>query len=326
MRTTGSLISISLEGTVDFKKARIEAHNNWPQIGDFKAEKAFRDLLSAKGDIPPFKTITLGHGSGKDYQIYVGHYVDGLEALPYRPDFLFDQSFKVVDNGAKILFPNLGIKGIAQGLAAKLLVLAPVEWQNITDELGRNMPLATFRYIVKRICSAHGGTDRLSKQFQERATNCFKSKFYNDFVDKFSRDDSGALSNFPSSKNIEKGASFLKLYMSGKVGTRTKAATHINLDLTQPNNLPSLPQRIEFIMSLLLFNMRNEHAHGAVASPFRSSKASLDRYESYYFSMLAAYIFSLGVLCLRNLGNINGTQIENCCSENVALLNSFFRT
>ena len=310
---------------MDFKEARIATHNNWPNRVYFKAEEIFRDRLAKNNGKVPFKTIVLGSDSDHEYQKFIGHLIDGLEALPYRPDYLFDHCFRIIDCGADQLFPpKKGIQGIVQGLDSLLLKIARHDWEMITDALCNQMPLHTRQFIVKRMCSAYFGTDDNSVLLKARIIDCVGKTFYEEFIDKFSRDGKGGPAPIPSEVNFTKATSLLKLYLSGKAGTRNKKATHPSLDLTKAGNLPSVNKRIEFILSILLFTMRNERAHGEVLSPFRTSKASINRYESYYFSMLAAYIFALGVLQLRNMGGVNGASILQCCQDNLNLQKTFF--
>ena len=303
---------------------RIAAHNNWPSKEEFKAERAFREQMKAKNDLTPFKTIVLSQNSDPTYQICVGHFVDALEALPLRPDYFFDHCFKVIDESARPLFNKQGIKGIVQGLAGKLLASSSQEWKSIIDALGENIPLMTCRYLAKRMLLAHGSNDDLDKQLTARIEKCMRKAVYDEFVGKFGTDVFGARVNPPSNDAIEKAASFLKIYISGKPASKSRGSGFALLNLKNPNNNPTHHQRIEFLLSILLFTMRNERAHGAVLSAFRTSKGTLERYESYYFSMLCAYIFALSVLSLRGFGSVSAQAISCCVGDNLALQKKFF--
>jgi len=309
---------------VNTQDQRIAAHNNWPTKEEFKAERAFREHLKAKGDNPPFKTTALSQGNDRTYQMCVGHFVDGLEALPYRPDYFFDHCFKVIDASAKPLFNKQGIKGIVQGLGGKLLSASLQDWQATVDALGSHIPLMTCRYVAKRMLLVHGSADDLDKQLEARVEKCMHKAVYDEFVKKFGTDASGAKLNPPTDSAIEKAASFLKLYLSGTPASMSRGSGFARLNLKDPKNVPTHHQRIEFFLSILLFTMRNERSHGGVLSPFRTSKGTLERYESYYFAMLCAYVFSLGALSLRGFGSVSGRSIANCTTANVALQKAFF--
>ncbi len=185
----------------------------------------------------------------------------------------------------------------------------------------------TCRFLVKRISEAHFLNDGNSAQLQDRAKNCFGDEFYKEFILRFAAIEDKENNVFPdiTPEKIGKGANFLKLYLSGKKGTRKLDKSKYKcLDLTKEQNLPSHKKRMELILSLLLFNMRNERSHGAVLSPFRTSKSSFERYQSYYFAMLCSYIFCLGALDLRGFGSISAGNIFLCAERNMQLQADFF--
>ncbi|WP_157140481.1 hypothetical protein [Achromobacter xylosoxidans] len=303
---------------------RIAAHNNWPIKEEFKAERAFREQMNLKSGLVPFKTFTLPQDRDPTYQKCVGHFVDALEALPYRPDYFFDHCFKVIDESARPLFSKQGIKGIVQGLAGKLLASSNQDWSTIIDALGDRIPLMTCRYLAKRMLLVHGSNDDLDKQLSARIEKCMRKAVYDEFIGKFGTDAQGVRLTPASDAAINKAASYLKIYLSGKQASKTRGSGYKLLDLKDQKNIPTHHQRIEFLLSVLLFTMRNERAHGGVLSPFRTSKATLDRYESYYFAMLCAYIFALGVLSLRGYGAISAQAISSCTANNLNLQKTFF--
>lgn len=303
---------------------RIQAHNNWPKREEFKAERAFRERLATKGGNGPYKPLGLGKDSDVTYQICVGHFLDAQEALPNRPDQFFDHCFKVIDESARPLFNKQGIKGIVQGLAGKLITASNTDWQAIVDALTAKVPLMTCRYVAKRMLLVHGSTDELEKQLAARVEKCLRKQTYDEFIAKFGMDSAGARILPPTDSSVEKAASFLKLYLSGKPASRSRGSGYKLLDLHNPKNVPSYQQRIEFLLSVLLFTMRNERAHGGVLSAFRTSKGTLERYESYYFTMLCAYVFAAGILSLRGFGAISPALIRTCVTDNLSLQTTFF--
>lgn len=303
---------------------RIAAHNNWPIKEEFKAERAFRERMDIKSGLVPFKTFALPQDSDPTYQKCVGHFLDALDALPYRPDYFFDHCFKVIDESARPLFSKQGIKGIVQGLAGKLLTSSSQDWSTIIDALGDRIPLMTCRYLAKRMLLVHGSNDDLDKQLSARIEKCMRKAVYDEFVGKFGTDTQGVRLTPTPDVAIEKAASFLKIYLSGKQASKSRGSGCSLLNLKDQKNIPTHHQRIEFLLSVLLFTMRNERAHGGILSPFRTSKATLGRYESYYFAMLCAYVFALGVLGLRGCGAISAQAISTCTTDNLALQQTFF--
>ncbi|WP_236186726.1 hypothetical protein [Pseudomonas protegens] len=309
---------------MDFKDARLNAYHQWPQSTKFKAEQKFDSCIERNHNKVPFEVAKLGKPLDNNQSIYIGHYLDGLEALPRRPDYMFDHCFRVIDSSSQIRYPKKGLKGVAQSLGKELVKLAPAHWKVITDSLCHNLPTPTLMYIVKRMCESYVPQNDASKQFYGRVVDCTGKQFYDEFIKKFSIDKSKNITPIPSGELLQSASSFMRLYLSGAVGTKKRRNIAPALDLTNPNNVPSDACRIEFLLSIWLFTMRNERAHGSALSPFKTSKSSLERYESYYFSMLACYIFSLGALSLSAPHMIKVSEIESCTLSNTALQNLFF--
>lgn len=314
---------------MDFKRERINIHNNYPEKIEFKAERQFRERLEKLNGAIPFKTIQLSTNDStyddSTYQIYVGHFIDGLDALPERPDYMFDHCFRVLDHAGSTYFKNKGNKGVVQGLGALLLKESTREWIEIINELGNSIPLMTCRYVSSILETSYYGDTDTSKQIRARVEECIGKSFYDEYIKHFeSNKEENLNKNF--SKNIDKSASFLKLYLSGKKGTKKHPNVHSKLDLTKEQNVPTPNTRIEFILSILLFTMRNERFHGTKLSQFRTSKATLEKYESFYYAMTASYIFALGSLQLHGYGNLNDNKILECCKENLKLQKQFFST
>lgn len=285
---------------MDFAKERVSAHNNWPLKNAFKAEAMFEKKLLTDGAQVPFQPIKIEAGKDPDYQRCVGHLLDALDELPHRPDYAFDHFFRTIDIAGSPLFLGKGLKGICQKLSDSLLAADRANWEEIIDKLCAAIPLRTYELLAKRLLAApptdsSGGNEALYK----RATAAFGSSFHTAFIQKFTRDSGGQLIVDPTNATRQNAAKLLKLYMSGKKGTRLKAASDPALDLTKQQNVPSHRRRSEVLLSLLLFTLRNERAHGNTISPFRTSKATLERYQSYYFIMLASYVYALGLLHIR---------------------------
>lgn len=310
---------------MDFKAARLDAYHQWPIKSKFKAEEKFDTCLERSDGRTPLQTAKLGLPKNNKQSIYVGHYLDGLDALPYRPDYMFDHCFKVIDSSSQSRYPRLGLKGVTQGLGSELVNSSPVHWQTIADYLCKHIPNPTLMFIVKRMCSSYGATKGVNKQFAGRIEDCIGQKRYAEFINKFSIDDNSNVVPLPDGKRLESACSFLRLYLSGIAGSKKRPGTPATLNMTDAKNIPTLAKRLEFILSIWLFTMRNERAHGAALSPFRTSKSSLERYESYYYSMLAAYILSLGALSVSDPHLITASEIEACCLSNTRLQSDFFK-
>jgi hypothetical protein len=307
---------------MDFKGRRVVAHNVWPEATEFRAEAEFKDKISSQDGLAPFKTIALDTNSNPAYQRCVGHFIDGLDAMPNRPDYLFDHCVKVLDLAQRHLAQGKGLRGVMESLPAALLAKDSNSWEEIANQLGQAIPRVTVDFLAKRLLQAYLGQGEKPQQLRDRAETAMGQALYNAFCKKYSTDSSGnTLQDF--GVNIPKAGSFLRLYLSGEPGTRKKKASASVLNLTK-NAIPA-QTRMQVILSLLLFTARNERAHGAVISPFRTSKANLERYESYYYLMLVAYIFALGTLALRfPEKSVDWSAILAGCQDNLILQKAFF--
>lgn len=309
---------------MDVKAQRINAHNNWPASIEFRAEAEFRDRLAARGESIPFRPIVIGPNKDAEYHRCVGHLIDGLDALPYRPDYFFDHCFKILDLAKTTVAPGAGNRGVMERLPAELLRLHTKSWEGIADELGRAIPRTTIDFLAKRLLEAYLGKGKYAKELKERAEGVMGQAFFSTFCKKFLTDENGQpMTDYEG--NLQNAGSLLRLYLSGKRATRKKKATHPDLDFR--NKTISAATRMQVLLSLLLFTVRNERAHGAVISPFRTSKATLMRYESYYYLMLVAYVFALGTLALRFQNNsVSSAAILSGCKANLTEQAGFFNS
>ncbi|KQW82041.1 hypothetical protein [Ensifer sp. Root127] len=305
---------------MNFSQERVRSHNGWPEIKTFKAEVAYKGLLAKSNYLAPFEPIMISENVDPHYQRCVGHLLDALDVMPNRPDVAFDNLFRIIDfGGQQIIGPKKGVTGAVQKLPAKLMQIGGPDWEDTIDALISAMPLRLLEYLAKRILEPTAASSGLPN----RARHSFGDTFYDAFMAKYAFDATGTRLSPVPTENVKNAAKLLKLYLSGKVGTRARSASNAGLDLTKPKNVPDLRRRTEVILSLLLYTVRNERAHGATISPFRTSKATVQRYESFYFIMLAGYIFALGILQTK-YGGCEFSKIFEGCKANIALQRSFF--
>lgn len=307
---------------MNFSNERVLAHNNWPTDIRFKAEEIFLGRLSGQNSKVPFEPMELTFSDDPDYQRCIGHLLDALDQMPSRPDYALDHFFRIIDIVGTSIPIGKGIRGVVQGVAQLLLVDDRASWERIIDALCTAMPLRTHEFLAKRLLSASiapSGKDGLHK----RALHTLGPNFHPAFVTKYTTDKSGALITDETKFDWASAGKLLKLYLSGRPSTRLKAASTQALDLTKPSNVPDYRRRSEVLTSLLLFQIRNERAHGAIISPFRTSKATITRYQSYYFSMLIAYIYALGIMNLK-FNCISPSKILTGCIKNIEAQSVFF--
>lgn len=315
----------------DYKKERVNCHNNFPNQFLFETERKFKELIDKNCGVTPFTPIKINYNDDFIFQTCIGHFIDGLELLPFRPDYMFDQCFKVIDLAGKSQFPSSkGIKGIVQGLGNKLLKLPNNKWVDIINLLSLNIPISTASYIVRRIFESESirlkNNDDHKSRLAKRAKDCFISGQYDEFIRKFTFDSNGMFSSKIALEptNLSNATKFLLMMLRCQKGHKPKDPTYPLLDLSNVNNhfLPN--KKCEFITSILLYNIRNDRAHGSTLSPFRSSRSNIDRYEGYYYIMLCAYIISLGIFELNKFGGFTSSEIYNCCHDNINKIKKLF--
>jgi hypothetical protein len=306
---------------MDFQSERIKSHNQWPNISAFKGEQAFNQLLvEVNNNDIPFTTIKVGQEKDPDFQRCVAHLLDGLDALPRRPDYLFDHAFRTIElaGGSK----STGTKGLMQSLGNKLIRSGGTEWTQIISLLSENIPIRICELIAKRILLSSPRQDKEARAISERAEECLGTDRYNEFIGKFKPATS---TKKDLDKQINKAGSFLKLYLCGNLATKAKKSPYLLLDLSKEKNLPDAKVKSELLLSLLLFVIRNERAHGSSISPFRTSKTSVERYEGYYYLALTTYIFALGAMQLHWKNTIDSNDILEGCQKNLDLQQKFFK-
>jgi hypothetical protein len=303
---------------------RIESHNDWPKKIEFSAELEFQKKIAAAGGLAPFKTAKLSDVSTEEFHRYLGTLIDGLDALPQRPDYLFDHCFRIIDAASKLLTNKSKTTYAISEVYLNIFSTDNAKWTNIVNLLCARMPKSSAEYISRRLLDASVNKGSDANAIATRARKCLGIHRFTEITQKYSYANVGAPGNA-----VNKCASFLLLLLNTdkplpaakKSGS---ASTYANLDLTVKSNLLTPQEKLRLIMSLFLFTMRNERQHGSAVSPFRTSKATLGRYASYYYAMVCAYTISLGVISARASGSISATTIEHNVRANLAEFEKFF--
>ena len=326
------MAQMEIQMNFDFKKARVDCHNNFPARVLFKTEEEFQKLVNKNNGKVPFIPISIDYNDDITFQTCIGHLGDGLEFLPFRPDYMFDHCFKVIDEAGKKPFPpHYKITTIVKEVGDKLLGLPNNNWGDIIELLLSNIPALTSYYIIKRIFESENlrliNPQDLKGSLAKRARNCFASDQYDELLKKFACDSNGvfSISIALDRKNLSRASGFLRMILKGHRGSKSKDPAFPLLDLSIDSNHLSPSKKCEFLTSVLLYNVRNERAHGSTLSPFRTSKSNISRYEGYYYSMLCAYIISLGIFELNGFGGFGSKEIYDCCKDNVTEMNYFFK-
>ena len=315
--------------SISTSSKRIEYQNDWPTKIDFSAELEFQKKIEAAGGLAPFKTGKLTNVNSKDFHIYVGNLIDGLDALPHRPDYLFDHCFRIIDASSKTLTKKKKTTFAISEVNLNIFSTGKADWDQIADLMCKHMPTSTASYIATRLLDASLGKGTDAGAIVARGEKCISSKRFTEATKKYT------YANYSGpGVAVNKFASFIRLLL--KTSTPLKKTTKNSsspsastsnfstLDLTKSANLLSKEDKIQFIITLLLFTMRNERQHGSSVSPFRTSKANLGRYASYYYAMICSYIIALGVVSTGFPKAISSSAILTNAQDNFAEFSKFF--
>lgn len=304
--------------------ARIASHNNWPVITRTKAEADFIKLLDQK---PKFQVLTPYQFSAvddKDFHRHIGMLIDGLEMLPMRPDHAFDFFFRAVDELSQQMTGKTKITDAVEALGPRVCgnLATKESWKSFINVFSKKLPLPTAKFMAQRVLSAY--EDR-TDPVRPRAERLLGKQRYGDFHQKFVGCHAGG-----GTKELAKGANnagrFLKHLVSQRsvMNVANVETAYPSLDLTDPRNIFDEPKALWAMMSLAAFTSRNERFHGSSLSPFRSSKASLSTYASYYFEMLFLYTLAVGLMIelFDDCGDINTWKVN--MHANIAKLDELF--
>lgn len=306
------------------RRARIASHNDWPSITATDAELKFKKLLDDNPEVRVLKPYGFKNIDDNDFHRHLGMLIDGLEMLPMRPDHAFDFFFRAADELSQLITKKTKITDAVEALGPHVCgSLASKEtWRYFTNLFSENLPITTAKFMAQRILSAYGAP---KDPVRPRAERLFSQNRYREIHQKFfgSRIEEGE-------EGLAKGANDAGIFLKHLVGKRTTIISARSddsfplLDLKNPKNIFDEPRALSTLMSLAAFTSRNERFHGSSLSPFRSSKASLKTYASYYFEMLFLYTLVVGLMIelFDDCGDVNSWKDD--MDENIQRLQVIF--
>lgn len=290
---------------------RIKSHNVWPVHTPSQAEREFTKLvdeLTPSLFLSPFQFSN--ENEDPDFHRHLGMLIDSMEMLPSRPDHAFDVCFRVVDELAQKLTARGTITDALSGLGTFVCnnLSSSAVWKSAIDEIAQHLPPVAGRYLAQRLLESFP----LPKDpLKSRAENILGKKRYEHFFQKYRTDQPTSTDSSEAERLIatanNKAGEFLKLLVSLRTPySKSAHTTYSELDLSKPVALLNASEALNCMLSLLAYTARNERVHGSSLSPFRSSKASLTTYASYYFQFHLLYAVSVGLIieCFPGCGAI----------------------
>lgn len=293
----------------DTKQLRIQYNNKWPSKFLFPAEQQLKKVLDENNVQQAFIPAKLAHSTDHEFHSLLGHFLEGLDQLPYRPDVAFDAIWKALD---------------AEFFRVKDEVSAPQHESRFesflnkvtTDQntckaflpLADVIPMQTCEFAAKRILKSKATPDQHSEAFLKRVKGCFGDALYTSFISKYEP----MWVTSPEEAQRKSGAFLRKLVLGNE------------MDINGGKYTLSKEKTASFLVSIVLPQFRNERFHGTTFPPFRSSAAKLKTYAHGYFILQVAYALLLEVFLYRGFCVITQTDASAAIQSNKELFVSLF--
>lgn len=288
------------------RESRTKLNNSWPATFLFPVEEALTQRLAKHNVASLFLPVQLIHSEDHAFQTLLSHCIDALDYLPLRPDFAFDQIWKVLDAE----FFRLKKMPDTPSNQSRFTVFAT----HIADDplcskshhaLAPYIPLQTCEYFAKRVLDSTANPNEHSNQFIKRVEQTLGASLLADIHAKY---DYAWLTPKTKAETQRKLGWLIKIILSGKQVT-------IGSGLYQLND----EEIARLLISTILPQFRNERFHGNVRPPFRSSSATPKSYAHAYFLLLYAYSLMCEVFLYRSFNVVESHTVIAATQRNLDL-------
>lgn len=285
------------------RESRTRFNNSWPVTFLFPTEEALAQRLAKHNVASIFLPVQLTHSEDHAFQSLLSHCIDGLDYLPLRPDFSFDQIWKALDAEFFRLKGEPGVPANQSRFSVFATHIAnnPL-CSNSHHALAAHVPLQTCEYFAKRILDSTTNPNEHSAQFIKRVEQTLGATLLADIHAKY---DSDWLTSSKRAATQRKLGGLIKLIVGGvqiTVGTNAYQLTS--------------EQIARLLISTVLPQFRNERFHGSVRPPFRSSSANLKTYAHAYFLLIYAYSLMCEVFLYRSFNVTQTTDVIAATQRN----------
>lgn len=259
---------VETEALMRFKERIGNGQILYPMVID--EEKAFLSLQKDKHLAKIFSSV-----------------LDVYDTLPYHPDLAFDAAWRsleyllkyyakkawgsLADSRLDSLFPRFSNEVFASLIKSEQCL------QNSFSMLVENVSLSALKYMTVRMyfCKELSVAPQI-RFVRERAVSILGKDMFDAFLKEYT-DCSGTLDTL-GVRNIARRFWRLLCGDDATVGTQTFKPI-------------SLEDRIELLLSVVLYSSRCERFHGDIYSPLKSSKTRLSTYYEYYYLTLSSLFF-----------------------------------
>jgi hypothetical protein len=294
----------------DTKRLRIKYCNEWPSHFLFPVEQLLKDRLIENNVHQAFIPIKFAFSIDQEFHSLLGHLLEGLDQLPYRPDMAFDSVWKALDaeffrvKGETDSAGNLSRFDIFQSKIA-----SDANTAKALHPLVSALPMQTCEFVAKRIHKCREEQDSHAEAFLKRVRAVFGEDLYTAYNGKYDP----LWASEPETAQRRSGAFLRKLIQCKSMEIDGKSF--------QLNHEKS----VLFLISVVMTQFRNERFHGSTAPPFRSSAAKLKTYAHAYFLFLVAYSLLLEVFLYRGFMVTDSDQVARNIADNQSLFLRVFR-
>lgn len=273
---------------------RVDYNNSWPSVGVWHSgvQKDLDDWLKKHGIDQIFETVKLKENAvGILFQQarlnrLVSGLVDIYDELPYRPDQGFDIAWRSLEiflnhqrNNAwkndNDKVPHLITRSINDMLVP--LIKKTPEVVCIWEAFLSDIPLSTLRYAIMRSYIEHDlAINEQLERVSERAERALTKALYDDVKTKYGFVDNEK----PDADTLRRSALLLQKILKGD-----------EVEVNGHGYKLAFENRMEYVLSCVLYANRCERFHGDYFSPFKSDRATLDTYAFSYYLLAFCYIY-----------------------------------
>lgn len=287
---------------MEFKTRRIQYINDWPNVELFDAEKEYLEKYSSCKI--NFETYSYKVYEDKDYNIVISNIMDAIDNMPARPDIAFEFFWKAIDYFLYKISPNKNNKEQLQDLIRNVLVPScrnNTNMKNLFEEYFALLPEKTSRYLYRNLFQGYEPTkskdeqDKLIRQIHGRirdyhgeSTSGRITSILNYIATEYGYNPETAY------QSLRNGWRFLRKLLSGETLNLKYEITYSGKKVNSISL--SIEERMNFFLNGILYSFRNDRFHGALISPFRSSKTTYETYSHPTYCLLLADLVLLILL------------------------------
>lgn len=284
--------------TIDevIRNRQVILNNSWPEVLDVETEALnhVKGRLEEKGLKQIMCSVKLNKeaalvalASDKQLAKIFSSFLDVYDSLPYHPDLAFDAAWRCLEYSIRVyadsawgykedkplhdIFPKFS-KDVVEALINK-----ESDLKDAYDYLVGNISISAARYATVRMFYAKPLSVVPQVRFVRDRIESVLSKDMLDSIKEFYTDEDGEMD---TRRMLDVAIRLIRLISGQDIQVGEKTYKPI-----------PLCNRIELLISGILYTSRCERFHGDIYSPLKSSKTTLRTYYEYYFLTLATILF-----------------------------------